>query len=160
MFGEPTKEHAWLQQLLGDWTYEGECYGGPDQPPMKSSGTETVRPLGDFWIVAEGKGEMPGGGEGKTMMTLGYDVDKKCYQGTWVGSMMPKLWVYECSMDADKRILTLAADGPSMSGDGSMQRYEDIIEIVDKDHRILRARALGSDGKWNQFMQTNYRRKG
>ena len=159
MFGEPTKEHAWLQQLVGDWTYEGECYGGPDQPPMKSSGSETIRPLGGFWVMAEGKGQMPGGGDAAMIMTLGYDVGKNRYQGTWVGSMMPHLWVYDGRMDADKRILTLAADGPSMAGDGTMQNYEDIIELVDPNHRILRARALGSDGKWNQFMETHYRRK-
>ena len=46
---------------------------GPDQPPMKSTGVDVVRSLGGLWIIAEGEGEMPGGGTAKTIMTLGYD---------------------------------------------------------------------------------------
>ena len=34
MTAEPTKEHQWLQQLVGEWTAEMECVMGPDQPPM------------------------------------------------------------------------------------------------------------------------------
>ena len=158
MFAEPTKEHEWLKQLIGEWTYEGECSGGPGQPSMKSTGTESVRTLGGFWIVAEGKGEMPGGGPATTTMTVGYDTIRKGYRGTWVGSMMPYLWVYEGTMDASGRILTLASEGPSFSGDGTLAKYEDVIEIVGPDHRMLRGRVLGPDGTWNEFMQTHYRR--
>lgn len=59
---EPQKEHRWLQKLVGEWTFEGEAPMGPDKPPEKFKGTERVRSLGDLWFVAEGQGEMPGGG--------------------------------------------------------------------------------------------------
>lgn len=39
---QPQKEHQWLQKLVGEWTYESEALMGPDQPPVKSTGTETV----------------------------------------------------------------------------------------------------------------------
>ena len=52
---EPQKEHQWLQKLVGTWSHEGECMMGPDQPPMKSSGSETVRSLGGLWTVGEVK---------------------------------------------------------------------------------------------------------
>ncbi len=49
---KPQQEHEWLGQLIGDWESEMECVMGPDQPPMKSKGTESVRSLGGlgaFW---------------------------------------------------------------------------------------------------------------
>ncbi len=159
MFGEPNEHHAWLQQLLGEWTYEGSCDAGPGNPPMKSSGTERVRALGPFWVIAEGTGKGPDGKDATSIMTIGYDPLKNGYAGTWVGSMMPYLWVYKGSMDDARRVLTLASDGPSMTGEG-MQRYEDIVEIVSPTHRRLRGRVQGADGQWNEFMQTDFHRKG
>jgi hypothetical protein len=152
------KEHAWLQKLAGEWTYEGDVAMGPGQPRAKFKGTESVRPLGDLWIVGEAQGEMPGGGAATMMITLGYDPQSKRYVGTWVGSMMSHLWIYDGEMDSAGRVLTLNAEGPSMSGNGKMAKYQDIIEVKSDDHRILRARVLGDDGTWNEFMQSHYRR--
>src|SRR5215207_9489606 len=92
MKSEPQEEHAWLKKLVGDWTYEGECVMGPDQPPSKSGGVETVRMLGDFWMVADGEGEMPGGGAAKMVMTLGFDPGKSRFVGSWYGTMMPVMY--------------------------------------------------------------------
>ena len=53
---EPQKEHQWLQKLVGEWTYETEATMGPDQPPEKFKGTESVRSLGGLWILCRGSG--------------------------------------------------------------------------------------------------------
>ena len=45
MHAEPQNEHKWLEQLVGEWTTEMEGSAGPDQPPVKHTGTETVRSL-------------------------------------------------------------------------------------------------------------------
>ena len=156
---EPQKEHKWLQQLVGDWITEAECSMGPGQPSTKSYGIERVRMVGDLWMVGEGQGEMPGGGTATMIMTLGYDVQKKKYLGTWIGSMMTHMWHYDGEMDASGRILTLSAEGPSMAGDGTMAKYQDIIEIKSENHRTLSSRVLGPDGTWNHFMTAHYRRK-
>jgi hypothetical protein len=156
---EPQKEHQWLQQLVGEWTSEAECSMGPGQPSTKSYGTERVRMVGGLWMVGEGQGEMPGGGTATMIMTLGYDPQKKRYLGTWIGSMMTHMWHYDGEMDASGRVLTLSAEGPSMAGDGTMAKYQDIIEIKSKDHRTLSSRVLGPDGTWNHFMTAHYRRK-
>ena len=93
-------QHRWLQQLIGSWTYESSCNMGPGTPSFTSSGTETVRALGDFWVIAEGTGKAPGTDDTMTMViTLGYDAQKKHFCGTWVGTMMPLLWVYEGTLD-------------------------------------------------------------
>ena len=68
MKAEPQKEHRWLEQLVGEWTYEVESTMGPGQPPMKAEGTETVRSLGGLWTLAEGHGDMPGCGPSTTVM--------------------------------------------------------------------------------------------
>jgi hypothetical protein len=110
MMAEPEDEHRWLQRLKGEWTYEGEA-AAPGGLTQKASGTETVRSLGDVWVIAEGRGEMPGGAPAMTIMTLGYDPQKKRFVGAWIGSMMANLWVYDGWLEG--YTLTLESDGPS-----------------------------------------------
>jgi hypothetical protein len=155
---QPQKEHQWLQQLVGEWTSEGEAME-PGKPPQKFTGTESVRSLGGLWMVAEGQGEMPGGGQATTIMSLGYDPQKKRYVGTFLGSMMTYLWVYDGALDAAERVLTLETEGPSMSGDGKLAKYRDAIELRSHDHRVLTSHMLGEDGKWHLVMTADYRRK-
>ena len=159
MHVEPQKEHHWLQQLVGEWTFENECSMGPDQPPAKSTGTETVRSLGGLWILCDMRGEMPGGGQALSVMTLGYDPSKKRYVGTFIASMMAFLWHYDGALDATGKVLTLDAEGPSFTGAAKMVKYQDLIEIVSADQRTLSSQTLGEDGKWNRFMTAHYRRK-
>jgi hypothetical protein len=158
MMAEPQKEHEWLQKLVGEWNYESEATMEPGKPPMRFSGTENVRSLGGLWILAEGQGEMPGGGTATTMMTLGYDPQKKRFVGTWVGSMMTYLWVYDGELDAAESVLTLNAEGPSMATEGKIEKYKDVIEFKNDNHRVLTSHMLGDDGEWHGFMTANYRR--
>jgi hypothetical protein len=158
MQSEPRKEHAWLRRMVGQWTYESECLMGPDQPPMKSSGTETVRAIGDTWIVSEGTAVMPDGSPGTVVITLGFDPQKGRFVGTFFGSMMTELWVYDGWLDADERILTLEADGQSFTDPSATAKYRDIVELVSDDYRILRSLVLGGDGQWVEFMTMHSRR--
>lgn len=156
---DPVKEHQWLQRLVGEWTYEGSGDMGPDQPPCKMSGTESVRSVGGLWIVGNGTGVMPDGAAATMVLTLGFDPARGKFLGTWIGSMMTHMWVYEGSLDASGRVLTLDTTGPSMADPNKTARYQDIIEIKSDDVRTLTSRALGDDGTWRQFMQAEYRRK-
>lgn len=159
---EPRREHEWLRRLVGAWTFEAEASMGPGQPPMKASGSESVRPLGDLWVLAEGRGEMPGGGVMGSVMTLGYDPGRGRFVGTFVASVMTHLWVYEGSLDAAERVLTLDTEGPDMAT-GRMTRYQDIITIEDAGQdagrRTLTSRMLGEEGQWRQVMAARYRRE-
>ena len=159
MQAEPQAEHHWLHKLVGEWEYEHETPAAPGQPPQKFTGSETVQSLGGLWVVCEGRGTMPGGGAANTMMTLGFDPKKGRYVGTWVGSMMHNLWVYDGSLDAEGRVLTLDTEGPSFTDPAKTARYQDVIEFKDDDYRLLIARTLGDDGKWTEFMTAHYRRK-
>ncbi|HYJ57972.1 MAG TPA: DUF1579 domain-containing protein [Methyloceanibacter sp.] len=159
MKADVQKEHLWLQRLEGDWTFEAECVMGPDQPPAKSRGIYTARSLGGLWTLLEGEGESPDGSLVKSIITLGYDPAKQRFVGSFIASCMTHLWPYEGTLDATGKVLTLDSEGPSFSGDGSLAKYQDIVEIVDDDHWILRSRAPGEDGKWIEFMTAHYSRK-
>jgi hypothetical protein len=156
---EPQAEHLWLHQLIGEWIVESECLMGPDQPPMKTTGTEAVRQWGHFWVICEGTGKSPDGGSWDSIMTLGYDPQSKRYVGTYVASVMTHLWPYLGTLDASANILTLDSEGPSFAGDGTMSKYQDIIEFITPDHRTLTSRMQSEDGTWHQFMCAHYRRK-
>jgi hypothetical protein len=157
MQAEPQKEHHWLQKLVGEWTYEAEMLLGPGQPPMKSQGTDSVRSIGGLWVQCEGQGEMPGGGPATSIITLGYDSAKKRFVGTFIGSVMTNLWIYDGGLNGN--VLTLDAEGPSFTEPNKTAKYQDIIEVVSDDHRILYSQLLGEDGQWHRFMTAHYRRK-
>ncbi|HEY9630034.1 MAG TPA: DUF1579 domain-containing protein [Coleofasciculaceae cyanobacterium] len=163
---KPQKEHQWLQKLIGEWTYETEVSMESDQPAEKATGTETVRYLGSqpsasggLWIVAEGQGEMPGCGEITTLVTLGYDPQKQRYVGTWIGSIMTYLWLYDGELDATEKMLTLNSTGPAMTGQGKTAKYKDVMEFKSDNHRVMTSHVLNDDGQWHSFMTVNYRRK-
>lgn len=150
---EPQQEHRWLEQLLGEWTVTA------DMAPDSGAWVERVRSLHGLWVVAEGEGEMPGGGAATTLMTLGYDPRRQCYVGTWVGSMMTHMWVYEGHLDSSGKALTLDCEGEDFEQPGRMARYQDIITMKSPDHRLLTARMQAADGSWKQIMQAEYRRR-
>ena len=159
MQAKPQKEHEWLQRLIGEWTMEGEADMGPGKPRAKSTGSERVRSIGGLWVVCEGESEMPEMGWGSMIMTLGFDPAKQRYVGTWIGSMMANLWLYNGSLDSSGKVLTLDSEGPNFSDPTKTAKYQDIIEIVDDNTRLLRSRTPMEDGKWHEFMRATYRRK-
>ena len=153
---QPQDEHRWLQRMVGEWVFESD----PSTPEgERMSGTERVRAIGDLWVQGEGQGSMHGGGQLTMIVTLGYDPQRGRFVGTWIGSMMTFMWVYEGELDAAKRVLTLNAEGPDMQTPSKMARYQDVVELVNDDHRTLSSRVLGEDGQWKQFMTMHFRRK-
>lgn len=92
-------------------------------------------------------------------MTLGYDPKTQRFVGTFIASMMTHLWPYNGTLDADRKVLTLDSEGPSFTDDGSMAKYQDIIEFIDDNHRTLSSRFQLPDGTWKHFMTGHYYRK-
>jgi len=156
---EAHKEHRWLQRLVGDWIVEGEAIMGPGQPPQKWELPERVSSIGDVWVQCVSLGDMPGCGPSSTVMTLGYDPVRKHFVGTFVGSMMTHLWVYDGDLDASGQQLTLRADGPDCTGSGRVASYRDVITFKDDEHRTLTSYMQGENGEWSEFMSASYRRK-
>ncbi|MGC4055176.1 MAG: DUF1579 domain-containing protein [Paludibaculum sp.] len=152
------KEHEWLHKLIGSWTFDAEASMSPGQAPEHSKGAEVVRSLGGLWVLAEGEGEMPGCGPATSLMTLGFDTRTKRFTGTWIGSMMTHLWVYDGVLNEAGTILTLESRGPAMKDQSQLALYRDVLEIVNDDHRTLTSHHLDDEGNWHAFMLANYRR--
>lgn len=159
MEAKPQPQHQWLvDKLVGSWSFESECSMGPDQTPTKFSGTLETRSIGGMWIVGEGKGDMPDGGFGQTIISLGFDIKQQRFVGSLIGSMMDFMWIYNGSLDEAKKVLTLDTDGPSFTGEGSA-KYQDIITWIDDDHHVLRSQVQGDDGTWTQVVEMRYSRR-
>ena len=151
---KPAEQHLWLKRLEGEWSYEAGA--GTE---YHTTGTERVRMLGDLWMLAEAEGTMPGGAPGsRTLMSLGYDESKGKFIGTWIGSMMTMMWVYEGELDAEERSLALYCDGPDWEVPGVTRKYRDTITLLDDDRRTLTSAMLEPDGSWKQFMEMELRR--
>ncbi|HXG42996.1 MAG TPA: DUF1579 domain-containing protein [Dehalococcoidia bacterium] len=157
MEGGATKEHLWLRRLIGYWECQSQVSLEPHQSPVTLHGTETVRPLGDLWVLMEGEGEMPDGTHGSWLMALGYDPRRGRFVGAWMGSMMPHLWLYEGTLDEGGNVLPLDTEGPAM-GNERLARYRDVIEFPADDRRLLRSLVQGEDGQWHQFQRSEFRR--
>jgi hypothetical protein len=161
MKAEPQqRQHQWLQELVGEWLVEGEATLGPDLPPEPMRGAETVRTLGGLWILAEGTSGMPGGGTATTLMTLGYDAQRNRFVGTFIGSMMTQLWVYDGVLDATGRVLTLETEGPNFTAGGATAKFRDRLELHADGHRSLTSYVLSEGEEWVGFMKARYRRAG
>jgi hypothetical protein len=153
---QPTPEHEWLLQFVGDWEYESECMMGPDQPPMTSTGKQTTRSLGSLWTLGEMEHDSPDGQTARMVMTLGFDPAKQRFVGTFIASCMTHLWPYEGQLDAARKVLKLDSEGPSFVDDGAMAKYQDIIEVIDQDHYLLSSQFQSPDGSWTHFMSAKY----
>jgi hypothetical protein len=155
---EPTKEHQWLQQFVGEWECDMEMTMAPGQPTLKAKSTENARMLGGFWLLAESKGEIMGM-PFTSVFTIGYDPAAKKYTGTWVDSAGSYLWKYEGSVDTTGKILTLESEGPCPMRGGLVTKFRESTEFKSSDLRVLTSRILGEDGKWTTIATMTSRRK-
>lgn len=156
-----TEQHRWLHRLAGEWTWEMEAETGPGQPPFRETGTETVRSLDGVWMMCETRGDAPEGVHASTsVMTLGYDPDRRRFTGTFVATMMTYLWIYEGELDAAGQVLVLHTEGPSYTEPGRMGKYRDTLEFRGDDHRVQTSSFQREDGTWYPFLTTHYRRAG
>lgn len=143
---KPQKEHKWLKKFEGEWELKSQIFMEPGKP-IESKGTETVRPMGGFWITAEGKGEMMGSTM-SYLMTLGYDPAKKKYVATMIDSMTGKMWEYTGSLNDAGNTLTLETEGPCPMRGGKLTEFKDITEFKSDDQRVFTSMYKDEKGEW------------
>jgi hypothetical protein len=122
------------------------------------TGSEAFRAVGDYWVQGEAQGAGMDGGPSTSLMTLGFDPAKSRFVGSWIGSTMPIIWVYDGELDPNRRVLRLYADGPAMDGSNRTEQYMDLVEFVDDDYRTLSGHTKNAEGVWTPFMTGHYRR--
>lgn len=153
------RQHHWLERLVGEWTFQAETIPGDGEEAHRSIGTERVRMLGQLWAICEGEGTMPDGALGRNMMTLGYDPEKKKFVGTWIGSMMSNLWIYEGALNEEGTLLTLDSEGPDFETSGKTRKYRDVFELLEDGNRVTHSSIQLDNGTWQPFMTARYRRE-
>ncbi|KQV68060.1 DUF1579 domain-containing protein [Rhizobium sp. Root1220] len=147
------KEHEFLEELVGIWDVAAPGMTGQER------WTEIVRSLHGIWFVAEGSGQMPGGGTATTILTLGYSAEKGKYVGSWIGSMMDYMWVYEGDVSDGGKVLNLYTSGPDFDDAKKLTDYREQIILHDRDNRTFNSSARQPDGSWKQFMEAQYTRR-
>jgi hypothetical protein len=147
---KPRAEHAFLQRLVGRWRVV------PKDMPDHEDWIEEVRSLNGIWFVAEGRGRMPDGSEAATVLTLGHNGATGRYLGSWIGTMMEYLWVYDGELSPDGDTLSLYASGPGCDDREGMQDYREQIIFTGDGKRIFTSSAKQPDGSWKPFMTAEY----
>ena len=151
------EQHQWLRQLVGEWSVSGALME-PDGASVVWDSRESIRAIGDFWIVAEGTAD----GDGQpyvSLMTLGYDPNKEAFVGSWIDTMLTTMWSFVGQLDESGRVLTFESEGPSFADPSATTRYREQIEIVSSEVKRTTSSALGEDGSWTTFMTREARRE-
>jgi hypothetical protein len=156
-FPQPTPQHQWLQQLVGQWDAEVHLFM-EGQEPVVSSGSLHVRPVGAFWTVGEHQGQFLGQ-PFTGLQTLGYDPERQKYVGTWVDSVSGYLWTYEGALNEAGSVLTLATEGPCPARPGQLSEFKEVIEVKSKDHQVFTSSIKNEDGEWTTNMKIIDHRK-
>ncbi len=155
---EPTQEHRWLGRLVGNWQWSHDVPDTGDTKVTHLVGREVYRAIGAFWVQGESVGPTPDGGMAVSQTTLTWDPEKGRFAGSWIGSVMPMLWVYDGELDAAKQTLALYSEGPAMDGSGRRVPYRDVLRFVDDNTRTLTGSTRDADGTWREFMTVEYTR--
>ncbi len=157
---QPNEHHQWLKQIVGNWTCKASCDCGPDQPKLESEVKETVRMLGDLWVVGEGQGTVPDGQGGtmtmQSIIIIGYDPAQDRYVGSFNANCMTHQFHYNGTRTGNT--LTLDTRGPHWEDGSKLVDYQDIVELVSPNERRLRSQMKGDDGNWVEFMLATYKR--
>lgn len=155
---KPVKEHEVLKQFEGEWEYTSKFLMAPGQEPMVSKGKESARMIaGGLFLVFDVEGEMMGAkfvGHG----TMGYDVQKKKYTGSWIDSMATGVYLVEGTYDEKAKVFTEMMEGADPAT-GKAMKMKMVHEIKDKDTRVLKFFMNGPDGKEFETGSIEYKRK-
>ncbi|MFO7303597.1 MAG: DUF1579 domain-containing protein [Acidobacteriota bacterium] len=155
----PSREHQWLARLVGEWISIEEVEATESTKATRLEGTETYRAIGAYWVVGEAVSPTHDGNLHVSQTTLGWDPARKRFVGSWIGSSMPYLWVYDGELDESGNALALYSEGPAMDGSGAIVPYKDVIAFIDDNTRTLTGHTKGPDGQWVPFTRTEYRRR-
>ena len=155
---KPTEQHQLLKKFVGHWEMASQGVIGEGQPPVETTATMKSEMLGEFWVVNVMEGNVAGM-KFKGVQTIGYDVKKEKYVGTWIDSTNGHIWHYEGAVNETGQKLVLEAEGPNMMDSSKTSKYRDAYEFKSEDLIIATSSMQNSDGKWVTFMTGEAKRK-
>lgn len=126
----PTPEHAELMKGVGEWEGTLTMFV-PGMPETPSPCSESVGAIGELWTVSKFTGDVMGApftGSG----SLGYDVERKLFVGTWIDSYTTRLTTMEGRMDPAKQALVMSYKAPDpATGEMAKHRIETVHQGPD-----------------------------
>lgn len=156
---EATAEHKILADDVGTWNCDMKIWAaGPDSEPMTAQGAEVNEMLGDFWLVSKFTGNMEGQAfEGRA--TIGFDVAKKKYIGTWFDSSSPFMSHIEGTYDKESKTMTMTSKG--MGPDGKPTTGKNVSVTKDDGTRVFTMYVQSPDAgnELVKMMEITYRKK-
>jgi len=146
---KPGAEHAFLAELVGEWTVKFETPGG------EWTGKNVYKMAhGGLWLTSELDCKTPEGPfTGQGLDT--YNPAKKKYVGIWVDSMSTMPIVLEGERSADGKTLTMTGKGPGM--DGNPADFKTVTEYNSKDKHTFKMWMGQTTGE--PMMKAVYERK-
>jgi len=154
---EAGPEHLWLQKFVGEWLTQGEVNCG--ESCMATSGTESTRALGDFWIITEIRSAVGEGAEFHGIMQLGYDEANGGFVGSFIDNMGTHMWKYAGERNAGGNAVVLSSEGPFPDDRSRMMQVRETLEMLDENTRRFTSEVQGEDGNWTVLFTSTARRK-
>lgn len=154
MMPRPTAEHQRLARHAGTWKVTSKFYMDPSQPPMESTGTETVELIGDLWNLRRYESSMMGT-PFAGVCTIGYEPHNQRYVSTWIDSFTPSLF----SLTGEWKGDMLEFRGEAWNAmTGSMLMHRTTERDVGDDERVFEMFCTLPDGNEIKMMTNHYRR--
>ena len=164
---KPGQPHKALDSHVGTWATTCRMSRGPGMPPIETRGVSEVKwIMGKRFLLEEHKGEMPmpdekGGFKNvpyEGMGTMGYDVYRNMYTGTWLSNLQTNILTMSGSMDPSGKFLRMFGemDEPMLNVTGRMVKY--VTKIKDQDTRIFECYDLHPSDNYKVF-EIEYKRK-
>lgn len=162
-----TKQHDALEPFVGTWETTFRMSMGPGTPTMETKGVSQVKwIMGKRFLLEEYKGEMlmpdDKGGMAKVpyegMGTMGYDVYRNMYTGTWLSNLQTNILTMNGSMQPGSNVLRMFGemDEPMLNVTGRTVKY--VSTIKDKDTRLFECYDLHAGDNYKAF-EIEYKRK-
>lgn len=152
----PNEEHAWLAEMVGEWTYEQKIWMEPGGEAQITQGKSTkTMLLGGRYLRETFSGSsmgMPFQGEG----TTGFNNVDKQYYFSWIDNM--GTGIMNGSGERDGNSLTVISTSPSMSGQGH-DTFRSVTEVVNKNKHTLTMYMVGEGDEEVKWMEIVFSRK-
>jgi hypothetical protein len=153
-----TQNETWVRQLIGSWDYRFATTQDSEYPGFTIIGRETVWPVGDVFVAMESQGNGSDGSQSHSLISLGFDPDKRRFFGAHVGSAVPTVFVYDGELTENGMALHLQTQGPAMTEGNTVDVYRDTLRILDAHTREQVLEVRDELGAWKEFARTRFTR--
>ncbi len=151
---EPSKEHEFLEKLVGTWNAKTLFWMAPDAPLIENTGVSTNEMiLGGRFLRSSFVGEMFGPFEG--IGVDGFDRLKQKYVSTWMDNKGTTIMNFEGEVRGNVRTMICELE----SADGDTSRMKLVTTIVGENEHKAEAYEPQAGGGFRKTMEIVYTRQ-